>query len=350
MNSLSSNKPPNSQQFVDALGRPLRDLRISVTDRCNFRCPFCMPSDIFGETYHFVPRGEVLSFEEIVRLARIFVKLGVHKIRLTGGEPLLRNRLELLVPQLVAIEGIDDVALTTNGFLLAEKAGALKDAGLRRVTVSLHSLNDEVFAKMNGQGYSTKRVLDGIQKAAEVGITPIKINVVVQRGVNDHTTVELARYFKSLGHTVRFIEYMDVGNLNGWRMEHVVPADEIVKMIDAELPLEPIERNYNSEVALRYRYKDGGGEIGIIASVTKPFCGDCSRIRLSAEGKIYTCLFATIGHDIRAPLRSGASDEEIEELLTKIWTPRTDRYSELRTAETPLESKRKKVEMFQVGG
>jgi len=308
-----------------------------------------MPSDIFSQTFHFVPREEVLSFEEIVRLVRIFVKLGVRKIRLTGGEPLLRHKLEVLVAQLSKIEGIEDLALTTNGFLLAEKAAAFRQTGLRRVTVSLHSLDDEVFARMNGVGFSTARVLEGIHKAAEVGLTPVKINVVVQRGVNDHTIVDLARYFKPLGHIVRFIEYMDVGNLNGWRMEHVVPADEIVRMIDTEMPLEPLERSYESEVALRYRYKDGGGEIGIIASVTKPFCGDCSRIRLSAEGKVYTCLFATEGHDLKTPLRSGASDEEIERILTNIWLRRSDRYSELRTAETAAAQGRK-VEMFQVGG
>ena len=335
--------------LIDTFSRPLRDLRISVTDRCNFRCPFCMPSDIFGETYHFVPRAEVLTFEEIVRLAGIFVKLGVHKIRLTGGEPLLRNRLELLVSQLAGIEGIEDIALTTNGFLLAEKARVLREAGLKRVTVSLHSLDDEVFAKMNGRDFSTKKVLEGIDKAAEVGLTPIKINVVVQRGVNEHTIVQLAKHFKDAGHIVRFIEYMDVGNVNGWKMEHVVSAEEIVRMIDAEIPLEPVERNYGSEVALRYRYKDGGGELGIIASVTKPFCGDCVRVRLSAEGKIYTCLFATAGHDLKTPLRNGASDEEIEEKLRNIWTPRSDRYSELRTAET-THAEAKKVEMFQVGG
>jgi cyclic pyranopterin phosphate synthase len=308
-----------------------------------------MPTDIFGESYHFVAKEEVLSFEEIVRLARIFVELGVHKIRLTGGEPLLRNRLERLVSQLAALEGIDDIALTTNGFLLAEKAEVLKEAGLDRVTVSLHSLDDEVFAKMNGQGFSTKRVLEGIDKASEVGLTPIKINVVVQRGVNEHTIVELAKCFKEVGHIVRFIEYMDVGNLNGWKMEHVVPAEKIVEMINAELPLEPIERNYQNEVALRYRYKDGSGEIGIIASVTKPFCGDCARVRLSAEGKVYTCLFATSGHDLKTPLRNGASDEEIEQKLRSVWTTRSDRYSELRAVET-MNTDAKKVEMYQVGG
>jgi cyclic pyranopterin phosphate synthase len=239
--------------------------------------------------------------------------------------------------------------LTTNGFLLAEKAETLREAGLNRVTVSLHSLDDEVFAKMNGRDFSTKRVLEGIDKAARIGLAPIKINVVVQRGVNEHTIVELAKHFKEVGHIVRFIEYMDVGNVNGWKMEQVVPAEEIVRMIDAEMPLESVERNYGSEVALRYRYKGGGGEIGIIASVTKPFCGDCVRVRLSAEGKIYTCLFATAGYDLKTPLRNGASDEEIEEKLRNVWTLRSDRYSELRTGET-TNTEAKKVEMFQVGG
>jgi cyclic pyranopterin phosphate synthase len=336
--------------LTDSFGRPLRDLRISVTDRCNFRCPFCMPGDIFGEAYHFIPRAEVLTFEEIVRLARIFLKLGVRKIRLTGGEPLLRNELELLVADLAELEGVEDIALTTNGFLLAEKAPSLKKAGLHRVTVSLHSIDDNIFGKMNGRGFSTKKVLEGIEEAEEVGLTPIKINVVVQRGVNEHAIVELARYFRERGHIVRFIEYMDVGNLNGWRMEHVVPADEIVRTINATMPLEPLERNYQSEVSLRYRHKDGNGEVGVIASVTEPFCGDCSRIRLSAEGKVYTCLFANSGHDLRSPLRSGASDEQLEESIRAIWTVRSDRYSELRRNQPALEQQTKKVEMFEVGG
>jgi cyclic pyranopterin phosphate synthase len=309
-----------------------------------------MPGDIFGETYHFVPRSEVLTFEEIVRLARIFAKLGVRKIRLTGGEPLLRNELEFLVADLAGLEGVEDIALTTNGFLLAEKAASLKTAGLHRVTVSLHSINDDIFGKMNGRGFSTKKVLEGIEKAEEVGLTPIKINVVVQRGVNERAIVELARYFQERGHIVRFIEYMDVGNLNGWRMEHVVPADEIVRAINAEMPIEPLERNYQSEVSLRYRYKDGNGEVGVIASVTEPFCGDCSRVRLSAEGKIYTCLFANSGHDLRGPLRSGAKDEQLEGIIRAIWTVRSDRYSELRRAQTGLQQQTKKVEMFEVGG
>jgi cyclic pyranopterin phosphate synthase len=336
--------------LADSFGRPLRDLRISVTDRCNFRCPFCMPGDVFGEEYHFIPRAEVLTFEEIVRLGRVFSKLGVRKIRLTGGEPLLRKELEVLVADLAGLKGIEDIALTTNGLLLAEKATALKKAGLHRVTVSLHSIDADIFGKMNGRGFSTKRVLEGIEKAQEVGLTPIKINVVVQRGVNEHTIVELARYFRERGHIVRFIEYMDVGNLNGWRMEHVVSADEIVRTINAEMPLEPLERNYQSEVSLRYRYKDGSGEIGVIASVTEPFCGDCSRIRLSAEGKIYTCLFANIGHDLRGPLRSGASDEQLEGIMRAIWAARSDRYSELRRTQTALEQQARKVEMFEVGG
>jgi cyclic pyranopterin phosphate synthase len=309
-----------------------------------------MPGDVFGEEYHFVPRAEVLTFEEIVRVARIFIKLGVRKIRLTGGEPLLRKELEVLVADLAGLEGVEDIALTTNGLLLAEKAMALKKAGLHRVTVSLHSIDDDIFGKMNGRGFSTKKVLEGIEKAKEVGLTPIKINVVVQRGVNEHAIVEVARYFRERGHIVRFIEYMDVGNLNGWRMEQVVPADEIVRTINATMPLEPLERNYQSEVSLRYHYKDGRGEIGIIASVTEPFCGDCSRIRLSTEGKVYTCLFANSGHELRGLLRSGASDEQLEGIIRTIWTVRSDRYSEVRRTQTALEQQAKKVEMFQVGG
>ncbi len=337
-------------QLTDKFGRPLKDLRISVTDRCNFRCPFCMPAEVYGERYRFLPKAEILTFEEIVRLTRIFVDLGVSKVRLTGGEPLLRNELEVLVAQLARIDGIKDLALTTNGYLLAQKAQALKDAGLQRVTVSLHSLDDEVFAKMNGRGYITERVLEGIQQAAEVGLLPIKINVVVQKGVNGHTLVDVARFFKGLGHVVRFIEYMDVGNLNGWKMDQVVSADEIVQLIDAELPLQQLERNDRSEVALRYRYKDGSGEIGIIASVTKPFCGDCARIRLSAEGKVYTCLFASEGHDLKGPLRAGATDDELKEILRAIWSRRTDRYSEERTELLAEGIHSRKVEMYQLGG
>ena len=316
----------------DRFGRPIRDLRVSVTDRCNFRCPYCMPAEIYGEKYEFLPRAELLTFEEIARLTGILVELGVRKVRLTGGEPLVRRGVERLVALLTRIEGIEDLTLTTNGYLLAQKAQALKDAGLQRVTVSLDSLNDQVFKAMNGLGYGTKRVLEGIRTAEEVGLQPIKINAVVQRGVNDHTIVDLARNFKGTGHIVRFIEYMDVGNLNGWKLDQVVPADEIVEKISAELPLEPIESNYKGEVALRYGYLDGSGEIGVIASVTKPFCGDCTRARLSTDGKLYTCLFASDGTDLRGPMREGASDDDLRDLLTGVWNRREDRYSELRTS------------------
>ena len=331
----------------DRFGRPLGDLRLSVTDRCNFRCPYCMPAEIYGEKYEFLPREELLTFEEIARITRIFVKLGVSKVRLTGGEPLVRQQIERLVKLLAPIEGIRDLTLTTNGYLLAQKAQALKEAGLQRVTVSVDTLDDDVFRRMNGQGFSTKRVLEGIQKAQEVGLHPVKINAVVQKGVNDHTLVDLARYFKGSGHIVRFIEYMDVGNLNGWRWDQVVSADEIVERINAELPIEPIEENYK-EVALRYRYRDGSGEIGIIASVSKPFCGDCTRMRLSPQGQLYTCLFTSTGRDLRAHLRAGATDEEMEEFITSVWSRRTDRYSEERaslTGERP-----RKIEMYQIGG
>ena len=336
--------------ITDTMGRPLRDLRISVTDRCNFRCPYCMPAEIYGEKYEFLPKAELLTFEEITRLARLFVGLGVNKLRITGGEPLVRNGVEKLVATLSQIEGMEDLTFTTNGYLLAEKAQALKDAGLQRITVSLDSLDDEVFAQMNGRGFTTERVLAGINKAEEVGLRPIKINAVVQRGVNDHTIVDLVRYFKGTGHIVRFIEYMDVGNRNGWKMDQVVSADEIFQRINAELPLEPIEANYKGEVALRYRYVDGSGEIGIIASVTKPFCGDCTRARLSTDGKIYTCLFASIGTDLRGPMRAGASDDELRKLIMGIWHRRTDRYSEERTALTAAGVRTQKVEMYQIGG
>ena len=334
----------------DKFGRPVRDLRVSVTDKCNFRCPYCMPSEIYGEKYEFLPKVELLTFEEIARLTGVFVQLGVTKIRLTGGEPLVRNGFEHLVAMVASINGIKDLTVTTNGYLLAQKAQALKDAGLQRVTVSLDSLDEEVFKRMNGRGYGTKRVLEGIKKAEDVGLHPIKINAVVQKGVNDHTVADLARYFKGTGHIVRFIEYMDVGNLNGWKMDEVVPADDIVQKINAEMPLEPIEPNYTGEVALRYKYLDGGGEIGIIASVTKPFCGDCTRARLSTDGKLYTCLFASYGTDLRGPLRAGASDDDLRDLLKGVWGRRDDRYSELRAYATAPETRPKKVEMYQIGG
>jgi len=306
-----------------------------------------MPAEIYGERYEFLPKADLLTFEEITRLTRVLVRLGATKVRLTGGEPLVRNQIEKLVAGLARVEGVRDLTMTTNAYLLPQKAQALKEAGLQRVTVSLDSLDDEVFRRMNGRGFSTDRVLQGIDAADQVGLSPIKINAVVQRGVNDHTLVDLAKYFKDRGHIVRFIEYMDVGNRNGWRLDHVVPSDEVVAMIDAEMPLEPVDSSYDGEVALRYRYRDGSGEIGIIASVTKPFCGDCTRLRLSPEGSIYTCLFASAGTDLRGPLRGGATDEELEALVTRVWGARNDRYSEIRTSMTET---RDKVEMYYIGG
>jgi cyclic pyranopterin phosphate synthase len=334
--------------ITDTFNRPFRDLRISVTDRCNFRCTYCMPAEIYGDRYEFLPRADLLTFEEIARLVRIMVKLGAEKVRLTGGEPLVRNNVEGLVAMLSEVDGVDDLTMTTNGYLLADRAQALKDAGLQRVTVSLDTLDEEVFKRMNGREFGTRRVLEGIEAAQRVGLSPIKVNSVVQRGVNDHTLVELARFCKDRGYILRFIEYMDVGNLNGWKLDHVVSADEIVARIDAEMPLEPIESNYKGEVALRYRYRDGGGEIGLIASVTKPFCGDCTRMRLSPEGSIYTCLFTNVGVDLRGPMRDGATDDDLEKLLRGTWSKRTDRYSEERSSMT--EPLRDKVEMYHIGG
>lgn len=333
--------------ITDRFNRPLKDLRISVTDRCNFRCDYCMPAGIFGKEYEFLARSELLTFEEIARLTGIIVKLGAVKVRLTGGEPLVRNQIEKLVTRLSRIEGVGDLTLTTNAYLLPEKAQALADAGLRRITVSVDTLDEEIFKSMNGRGLGIERVLEGIEAAEKAGFNPVKINSVVKRGVNDHTIVELARHFKERGHIVRFIEYMDVGNLNGWKMDDVVPAGEIVARIDAAMPLVPVESNYRGEVATRYRYKDGKGEIGVIASVTKPFCGDCTRMRLSAEGRLYTCLFAGAGTDLRDPLRDGATDQDLESIIARTWSGRVDRYSEDRAAMT---EPRKKVEMYHIGG
>ena len=339
-------------RLVDVLGRPLRDLRISVTDRCNFRCVYCMPREIFGRDYQFLPRSELLTFEEITRLARVFVAHGVEKIRLTGGEPLLRRDIERLVEMLAGIDGLNDLTLTTNGSLLTrEKARALRDAGLQRITISLDSLDDTVFMGMNDVGVPVERVLEAIAAADEAGLRPIKIDCVVKRGANDESIVDMAGHFRGTGHIVRFIEYMDVGNSNGWRMDDVVSASEIVRQIDAVWPLEPTDPNYYGEVAERWRYKDGAGEIGVIASVTQPFCGTCTRARLSADGKLYTCLFAGFGHDFRAPLRGGATDEDLSGILAKVWGDRADRYSELRTAQTEIVIRpRKKVEMSAIGG
>ena len=330
---------------TDTLRRPLRDLRISVTDRCNFRCVYCMPKEVFGRDHRFMDRSELLTFEEIERVARAFVGHGVEKIRITGGEPLLRRDLEQLVERLARLGDLD-LTLTTNGALLAQKAQALKDAGLTRLTVSLDSLDDAVFRAMNDVDFPVRKVLAGIEAAAAVGL-PVKVNTVVKRGLNDDSIRELARFFKGSAHILRFIEYMDVGHTNGWRMDDVVPAAEIVQTIDAEWPLEPIDPTYPGEVAQRWRYRDGSGEIGVIASVTQPFCGECTRARLSAEGRLYTCLFAVRGHDLRALVRSGASDEELAETIDRVWARRTDRYSEIRseqTAELP------KIEMSYIGG
>jgi cyclic pyranopterin phosphate synthase len=338
-----------SNHLADILGRPLRDLRVSVTDRCNFRCPYCMPAELYGEEYRFLPRAEILSFEEIERLCRIFVRLGVSKIRLTGGEPLVRAHLPELVERVAAIDPTLDLTLTTNGALLAPMAKELARAGLRRVTVSLDSLDPAVFTAMCGRdNVSPTVVLDAIDAAAAAGLLPIKVNCVVQRGVNDHTIVDLARHFRGTGHIVRFIEFMDVGTLNGWDLSQVVTAAEIVDRIGAEVPLEPIEANYRGEVAKRWRYVDGSGEIGIISSVSQPFCGDCSRARLSTEGQLVTCLFAAGGVDLRGPMRDGATDDELIAIIAGCWSTRRDRYSEQRAALTVRP--RKRVQMFQVGG
>ncbi len=328
----------------DRLGRPLETLRVSITDRCNFRCVYCMPKEAFGRDHAFLDRKELLSFEEIARVVGVFAGLGVRTVRLTGGEPLVRRDVERLVAQLSEIPDLE-LALTTNGALLPQKAQALADAGLDRVTVSLDSVDDAVFRALNDVDFPVERVLEGIDAAAAAGL-PVKVNAVVKRGVNDAGIVALAERFRGTGHTLRFIEYMDVGHTNGWRLDDVVPAAEIVERIAAAWPLEPLAGR-SDETALRFRYADGAGEIGVIASVTKPFCGGCSRARLSAEGRLYTCLFALRGHDLRAPLRLGASDDELAETLRGVWTRRTDRYSELRTADT---ASLPKVEMSYIGG
>ncbi len=334
--------------ITDARNRPLRDLRISVTDRCNFRCTYCMPKEVFGRDYVFLSRAELLSFEEVARLSRIFVAEGVEKIRLTGGEPLVRRDVEKLVAMLASVDGLRDLTMTTNGSLLtAEKARALKSAGLNRITISLDSLRDVVFMEMNDVGVPVSVVLDAIDNAAAASLTPVKIDMVVKRGVNEDSIVEMAEHFRSSGHILRFIEYMDVGSTNGWRMQDVVSAREIIETVGARWPVEPAEANYFGEVAERWRYKDGAGEIGVISSVTQPFCGSCTRVRLSADGQLYTCLFGVHGHDFRTPLRGGASDEEMASRLRSVWAVRNDRYSEIRSAATiPL----KKVEMSRIGG
>ncbi len=333
---------------VDRLGRPLRDLRISVTDRCNFRCVYCMPKEIFGPAFAYSHREDLLTFEEIARVAALFVQAGAEKIRLTGGEPMLRRDLERLVEMLARIRGLADLTLTTNGSLLTrDKARALRDAGLRRITISLDSLDDEVFRRMNDVDFPVARVLDAIDAAAEAELFPIKIDMVVKRGTNDASVVDMARHFRGTGHIVRFIEYMDVGNTNGWRSDDVVPGREIAETIASRWPIEPLQANYFGEVAERWRYADGAGEIGIITSVTQPFCGSCTRARLTAEGEMFTCLFASSGHDLRAMIRGGASDEEIAGVIGSVWRQREDRYSEIRSEETRDAAK---VEMSHIGG
>ena len=332
--------------ITDTLNRPLRDLRISVTDRCNFRCVYCMPKEIFGSDYQFLERSQILTFEEIARLARIFVGHGVRKIRLTGGEPLVRRDLHHLVAMLAPIPDLD-LTLTTNGSLLARQAQALKDAGLKRVSVSLDSLDDATFKAMNDVDFPVQKVLEGMDVAAQAGLTPIKVNMVVKRGLNESSILPMARFFREKGYILRFIEYMDVGHTNGWRMDDVVPAAEIIKMIHAEMPLEPLGPNYPGEVAERWRYKDGSGEVGVVASVTQAFCRTCNRARISAEGKLYTCLFAVKGHDFRDLMRGGATDEDISKAIAHVWGKRGDRYSELRSENT---ISLPKVEMSHIGG
>ncbi|MCS6997153.1 MAG: GTP 3',8-cyclase MoaA [Casimicrobiaceae bacterium] len=339
------------RRIEDARGRPLRDLRISVTDRCNFRCTYCMPKEVFGPGYQFLPRTEVLTFEEITRVARCAIALGVEKIRLTGGEPTLRRDLPTLIDELASLRTPSgrpvDLTLTTNGSTLARLARTLKAAGLQRVTVSLDSLDDAVFRAMNDVDFPVAEVLRGIEVALDAGLTPLKINMVVKRGVNDHGILDMARYFRGTGVVVRFIEYMDVGSTNGWRMDDVVPSAEVIERIAHQFPLEPIDRTYPGEVAERWRYVDGAGEIGVIASVTRAFCRDCTRLRLSTDGRLYTCLFADSGVDVRALLRGGASDNDIAALIAGTWAGRNDRYSEIRTEET---ARQRKIEMSFIGG
>jgi cyclic pyranopterin phosphate synthase len=335
---------------LDTFARPLHDLRISVMDRCNFRCPYCMPKEQFHEHYEFLKSQERLEFNEIVRITRLFTTLGVRKVRLTGGEPLLRANLADLVGDLTSLEGVEDVALTTNGVLLGKYAAELKANGLDRVTVSLDSLDPEVFTTMSGGFAGKDQVLEGIESAIRAGLTPVKVNAVVERGINDHTLIDLVRHFRGTGVIVRFIEYMDVGNRNHWKRERVVPSREILASIAALWPLQPIAENYHGEVAERYEFDDGAGEIGFISSVSEPFCGSCTRARLSSDGRLYTCLFATTGIDLRGPLRAGATDAELVAIIRGVWQKRTDRYSELRAQLGAGEQPLRKVEMYYIGG
>ena len=337
----------NRVPILDKFQRPFRDLRVSVTDRCNFRCPYCMPAEIYGERYQFLPRNDLLTFEEITRIVNITVSLGVKKVRITGGEPLVRQDVEKLVSMISRINGVEDLAMTTNAYLLSGIAQTLKDAGLHRITVSMDSIDDDVFQRMNGRGFGTAKVMNGIDSAKRAGFNPIKINAVVQKGINDHTLVDLAKWCRDNGHIPRFIEYMDVGTLNEWKLDEVLPADEIVRIIGEELPVEQLNPAYVGEVARRYRYLDDKGEFGVISSVTQPFCGDCTRLRLSPEGRLVTCLFAESGTDLREPMRNGATDEQVSDIIQGTWSVREDRYSEERTT---MNEPRGKVEMYHIGG
>jgi cyclic pyranopterin phosphate synthase len=339
-------RPAAGAALVDRRARSVRDLRISVTDRCNFRCVYCMPREVFGDDYAFLPRRQLLSFEEILRVAQLFVARGVRKIRITGGEPLLRKDVDRLIGMLAALDGVE-VTLTTNGVLLPRLARRLKDAGLHRVTVSLDALDDALFRRMNDADYPVAKVLEGIEAAKAAGLGPIKVNMVVKRGTNDSDIERMAAHFRHSGHILRFIEFMDVGASNGWKMDEVLPSREVVERIDRLFPLEPVDPNYAGEVAERWRYKDGAGEIGVISSVTQAFCASCTRIRLSTEGQLYTCLFAQQGHDLRALLRGGADDDTLDAAIAQVWHDRDDRYSEIRTAETAA---LRKIEMSYIGG
>ena len=349
---LIPDDPPEAvaHETADALGRPLHDLRSSLLDRCNFRCPYCMPETEFHADYEFLMRAQRLSHAEILKVAAVATDLGVSKIRLTGGEPLLDKKLPELVAGIAALPGVEDLALTTNAMLLAPVAQTLADAGLHRVTVSLDSLDPQVFRTMSGGRGDLDQVLSGIDAAERAGLSPIKINVVVQRGVNDHTVLALLEHFRGSGHIVRLIEFMDVGNRNGWRMDQVVPSKELLAQVQSRWPVRPVGRNYPGEVARRYEYVDGEGEIGFISSVTEPFCGSCSRARLSADGVLYTCLFATQGTDLREPIRNGADDDELADILSRIWLQRADRYSELRRPDVAEAHAQSKVEMYRIGG
>lgn len=343
MNSTMQTKP------LDTLKRPLHDLRISVTDRCNLRCTYCMPSEVFGERYHFLPSGQLMSFDEIVRIAKITTDLGVQKIRITGGEPLVRPNLPELISKLSGLDKIVDLTMTTNGLLLKSHVDSLKKAGLQRITVSLDTIDPDVLGKMNGKGIGPEPVLRGIEFAQQVGLNPIKVNAVIERGVNEHTIIPLAKHFKNTGITLRFIEFMDVGNLNAWDQTKVVSSSELVSTINKVLPIEPIEPAYRGEVASRWKYLDNEGELGFISSVSQPFCSDCTRLRLSPDGLIYTCLFGSEGIDIKGPMRQGATDAQLKAILQDTWTLRADRYSELR-AQLIARGGRRKIEMYQIGG